>query len=320
MLECYPQVLLDSPDMAHPVFNLQDVPGKGKGLVATRRITKAECILAETPLFTLEQSAPAVANMKIIAALSALSDAQQRQFFSLTNARRGIPGIPPPLGIFKTNALPCGDHMHGGGGPVADKAALCLVGSRFNSSCEPNVNNYWNADRRQILFQAVRDVEEGEELCICYTNTLASRAQRRERLEQVFGFVCNCVACAREGDALAKSDERRMATSRLYSEIASCGAKPSLGVRKVKMALKLLAEENLADSRSASFYYDAFQFCISVSDVRNAKEWVTKAWAAYCVERGPECPDAEKMATYKENPRAHPAFGLLPKQFLVGPE
>ena len=31
----------------------------------------------------------------------------------------------------------------------------------------------------------------------------------------------------------------------------------------MKMALKLLVAENLVGSHGASFYYDAFQFCIS---------------------------------------------------------
>lgn len=98
-------------------------------------------------------------------------------------------------------------------------------------------------------------------------------------------------------------------------------------------------------SHAASFYYDAFQFCVSesqyaypplpqcrcshlgplstlvgVSDVRNAKAWVTKAWEAYCVERGPESSDARKMLEYKANPRAHMACGLLSKKTLVGPD
>ena len=54
--------------------------------------------------------------------------------------------------------------------------------------------------------------------------------------------------------------------------------------------------------------------------MRNAKAWATKAWEGYCAERGTKSPDAVKMATYMQDPRAHLAFGLLPKRSLVGPD
>ncbi len=54
--------------------------------------------------------------------------------------------------------------------------------------------------------------------------------------------------------------------------------------------------------------------------MRNAKAWVTKAWEGYCVERGPQSSDAVKMAAYMQDPRAHPAFDLLSRKKLVGPD
>ncbi|KAI0718738.1 SET domain-containing protein [Cerioporus squamosus] len=300
--------------MADTPLVLRDTSGKGQGLFATRPITRGERVLAEAPLITQRQP---VSNATILAALTRLSDGDQRQYFALANAWVGV--LPPPLGIFKTNALPCGDHDQSRG-LAAETVAIFPLGSRFNSSCEPNVNNYWDEQHRQITFWAVRDIAEGEELCICYGAPLASRADRRARLESSFRFVCNCVACAREGAALKASDDRRVTISRLYDQIATCGSNPADGVRKVKEALRLLKTEHLIGSHGASFYYDAFQFCISVADVRNAKAWVTKAWEGYCVERGPESTDAVKMAMYMQNSGAHLAFDILPRKRLVGPD
>ncbi|TFK92493.1 SET domain-containing protein [Polyporus arcularius HHB13444] len=297
--------------MADTPFVLRDISGKGKGLFATRPITRGERVLAEAPLITQRQP---VSNATILLALARLSDTDQRRYFNLANASVGL--LAPPLGMFKTNALPCGDHDQSRGLAV-DTAAIFPLGSRFNSSCEPNVNNYWNESLNQITFWAVRDIAEGEELCICYGTPLAKRADRRARLESSFRFVCNCVACAREGAALKESDDRRVSISRLYDEIATCGSNPRS--RRAE-TLKLLEAENLLGSHGASFYYDAFQFCISVADVRNAKAWVTKAWEGYCVERGPQSSDAVKMAAYMQDPRAHPAFDLLPRKTLVGPD
>ena len=79
----------------------------------------------------------------------------------------------------------------------------------------------------------MRDIAEGEELCICYGTVLTGLAERRARLQAGFKFMCECVACVREGQELKASDERRATIARLYDEIAGCGANPAVGVRKV---------------------------------------------------------------------------------------
>ena len=210
-------------------FILKNIPGKGQGLIASRPIVTGELVLSEAPLIT--QRRP-VTNATILATLSYLTDTDQRRYFALANAWRGV--HPPPLGIFTTNCLPCGDNDQSRG-LSAGSAAIFLLGSRFNSSCEPNINNYWNENLGEITFWAVRDIAEGEELCICYGNPLGTRADRRRKLEAAFRFVCNCVACARDSAALESSDDRRVAISHLYVEIAECGSKPAVGVRKVRL-------------------------------------------------------------------------------------
>ncbi|KAI0641483.1 SET domain-containing protein [Trametes meyenii] len=291
-------------------YSMQSIPGKGIGLVATRSISRGELLLAEAPLFNQGRSH---SNDTILKSLSGLTDSQQREFFSLHNAWKGI--LPPPLGIFKTNALPCGDNDTTS---FSASGAIFMTGSRFNTSCVPNVNNYWNDDIGQITFRAARDIVTGEELQISYNDTFASRDARRERLKRLFRFDCQCTACSQEGDQLRASDLRRVTLAQLYDEIAQYGNAPPTGVRKVKEALGLLAEEGLF-TRRASFYYDALKFCVSVSDSQNAKAWAKKAWEEYCVERGADSDDAKKMHGYTKNPRAHMAFGLLPRKTLSGP-
>ncbi|KAI0355862.1 SET domain-containing protein [Trametes cingulata] len=295
-------------------YKLVTVPGKGKGLIAARAISRGELVLAERPLLTQERGFD---NSTILKALAQLSDAQQREYFSLANAWKGV--HPPPLGVFKTNALPCGDH-EAGSATMADRAAVFALGSRFNSSCEPNVSNYWDESRREIAFWAVRDIMEGEELLISYGEHFATRSERRARLKERFHFDCECVACALPEEEVKASDDRRVEIRELYDEIAQCGRRPALGVNKVKQALKVLEQEGLLGPRGPSFYYDGFQFCACVADATNAKAWAQKAWEGFCATRGPNSPDALKMQKYKKNPRAHPAFGLLGRQTLVGPD
>ncbi|KAH9932980.1 uncharacterized protein B0H18DRAFT_1115620 [Fomitopsis serialis] len=80
---------------------VQDVPGKGKGVIATRPITAGELVLLEAPLFTLPSEYD---NSAVLAKLVALTG-----------------------------------------------------------------NNFWEDTLHKISFRALKDVAEGEELCICYT-------------------------------------------------------------------------------------------------------------------------------------------------------
>ncbi|TKA62034.1 hypothetical protein B0A55_10885 [Friedmanniomyces simplex] len=77
--------------------------------------------------------------------------------------------------------------------------ALYPSASYFNHSCDPNVakqrvGNAWR-------FWVVRDVQQGEELCISYLGgdekDLNVR-QRRAHLREVWGFACECARCRRE--------------------------------------------------------------------------------------------------------------------------
>ncbi|PIL23116.1 transcription factor [Ganoderma sinense ZZ0214-1] len=295
-------------------FAVQDVPGKGKGIVATRSVAQGELVLAEAALFTQILSR---SNATVLAALARLSGADQRQYFSLANARKGR--VPPPIGIFETNALPCGDNDVSRGA-AASSAGIFLLGSRFNSSCRPNVNNYWDERMQKITFWATRAIAPGEELCISYMSVLAVREERRRVLQAAFGFECRCVACSRDGAELRASDERRVAIARLYDEVGACQNNPAVGVRKVKTALRLLAEEGLLPHIGLPLYQSAFQFCVSVADVKNAKAWIKKTWEAYCISVGPESEDTLELAVFMEDVRKHPAFDQLPRRTLTGPE
>jgi len=293
---------------------VQDVPGKGKGVIATRPITAGELVLLEAPLFTLPSEYD---NSAVLAKLAALTESEQREFFSLSNRYRGR--LPPPVGTYKTNALPCGDQSSVFG-ERAERAGLFRTGSRFNSSCVPNVNNFWDDTLHQISFRALKNVAEGEELCICYTELFAVRETRQLKSRISFGFECMCPACTLPAKEQGDSDKRRENIGRLYHEIGQCGNKPSMGLRKVKLVIHLLEEEGILECAGAMFFYDGFQFCASCSDKRNAKQWVKKALEAETLGRGPDTSSAKMYRGYLEDPSRHRSFGLLPRQTLTGPD
>lgn len=90
------------------VFVLQDVPGKGKGLIATEDLEPGTLILAEKPLFTTESlSDPATIEKDLGSIVRSLPKEGQRSFLSLHNNN---PGAEPFSNIVRSNACKCDGH------------------------------------------------------------------------------------------------------------------------------------------------------------------------------------------------------------------
>ncbi|KAH1090426.1 hypothetical protein J1N35_017683 [Gossypium stocksii] len=72
--------------------------------------------------------------------------------------------------------------------------AIYMLPSFYNHDCDPNTHIVWmeNADAK---LKALRDIDEGEELRICYIDASMSYDARESLLTQGFGFKCNCLRC-----------------------------------------------------------------------------------------------------------------------------
>lgn len=177
------------------------------GVVATNAITRGTRILEEPPLFKLILARGEGATAQ---ALKALSEKDIEGFLRLTNCH---PNMPLLSGIVETNSMPCGAT---GIGPIAAKAGLFLTASRFNSSCRPNVNNIWHEESQTIRIYALRDIADGEELCLCYVSLLDTKAERHKDTMRAFAFECTCVACRLTGVEASISDNRRKKIAKFH--------------------------------------------------------------------------------------------------------
>jgi SET domain len=225
-------------------FIVQAILGKGLGVVATDPIDRGEVIISEAPLFT---QGLARNEHTIAASLAPKSMDEKREYLRLANCRDSTK-VNPLQGIFETNTLPCGDNMQEFG-VTASKAGIFLLCSRFNSSCTPNVHNWWDEEGGVIVMRALKPIERGEELCICYGGEWQPRDLRQEKFRSKFGFTCTCTSCSLDGEALMSSDRRRTRLGILYHEIGSCADDPVLGVKKVSLLgviLGLLTQSGLA--------------------------------------------------------------------------
>jgi hypothetical protein len=88
----------------------------------------------------------------------------------------------------------------------------------MNHSCSPNVvilyrTHEWGEPLVAHVV-ALRDIEEGEELCISYIDADIPYEARREALAN-YGFSCNCIKCERERNGDEVEDENDGGTKKL---------------------------------------------------------------------------------------------------------
>ncbi|KDQ11251.1 hypothetical protein BOTBODRAFT_463425 [Botryobasidium botryosum FD-172 SS1] len=302
---------LNSRSSGSDPFSIVPISGKGLGVTATRALARGEIVMIEEPLFTQTGFRSLES---VLSAFSGLSSSEKRNYLLPANCH---PDLHSLQGIYETNCFPLGPNSrlqsrH------ADRSGVFLLASRFNSSCRPNVENYWHTKTQTLRIIAQRDIRKGEELCIAYSELLAPREARQAFLRHNFGFDCTCEVCSLQGDASRRSDERRVALGKLYEDIGFI-QNPRRGIKAVQRALDLLREEGLTFNREG-FYYDGFQFCIAVSDIPNARKWIERAYRASVLAIGD---GGDRigwiMQRYIDRPESHPLRGLLPKTTLCAP-
>src|SRR5688500_4799402 len=89
-------------------YAIRSIEGKGKGMVATQKITKGTRILSEAPIFRVPRNSPSIRTSERIVAeeVDRLGEDQRRAFFDLTNVHGDA--FNQALGISRTNVLPFG--------------------------------------------------------------------------------------------------------------------------------------------------------------------------------------------------------------------
>lgn len=99
--------------------------------------------------------------------------------------------------------------------PPMDGTAMYALTCKMNHSCDPNVvvlykTRGWGAKHPLVAHCiALRDIEQGEELCISYIESNDHVTKRQEALKH-YGFLCNCSKCQTEllqGTTLQSQEE-----------------------------------------------------------------------------------------------------------------
>ncbi|KAG8738025.1 hypothetical protein FRC12_016944, partial [Ceratobasidium sp. 428] len=84
---------------------------------------------------------------------------------------------------------------------------FALASRSFNHSCKPNTASMFEPTQGgiQMVVKLLEDVGDGQEICISYTDPASPHSKRRDALEHVYGFSCQCPRCAHDISAASLS-------------------------------------------------------------------------------------------------------------------
>lgn len=274
-------------------FEVRDMPGKGKGLVALRPFSAFEAIMVERPLLLTpgtETLGPAAT-----AALLALCPEGGTLAEKCT-----------------VNRMSCAKPAQGGGACAAERRnGVFATMARCNHSCLPNAEHHYDADTGIKRLTATTSIAAGEEICIFYVDPQrVPSSARRQKLRACYGFDCTCRAC--RDPAVATELDRLPVLDAAVAKLAGSERTRDAAIAKGLELLRLLDFFACSVAGYARAYYDLFQVAVmKAADAPRAVEYAAKAaeWA----ERAYGSAD-QQVAKYQEfaaQPQRHRNYGAM---------
>ncbi|KAI4276494.1 MAG: hypothetical protein L6R38_005649 [Xanthoria sp. 2 TBL-2021] len=282
------------PSLIHgpQLYEVVDIPGKGRSLVAGVNIVRGQRILCEQPLFTCSLNWTAYKDFEthLTSTIASLPTKFQETFFALHNAN---PGKEYPLvARFLTNCIPCQDRTE-----AAVYATACLI----NHSCQANAYGHWNFEARVETVHATQDIQAGAEILFDYVSGQTCEI-RQEKLKRLWGISCSCVLCSLPVDEIQKSDASRRRIETLFDESGNMQSvidQPEQCLEKCGQLMKLIQDEYGGGSQhlimSAQATDSAYRICTTHSDLASAGVLQERSYGLRLLCEGSDSPLVKQM-------------------------
>ena len=181
-----------------PLWEVQRIPNKGYGVIATAPIEPGTRILVEKPLYTRPMTDdPIPRQNSIVESLvqSLPGRAQRDAFHGLASSFDVLYLDHPYYSIATTNEVVLSGAQDGGG-----VSGLFLRWSRFNHACAPSAYWAWHDEgalKGALTVHAIRRIQPGDEISISYFENRVMPHDDRERyLAEIYCFACDCALCS----------------------------------------------------------------------------------------------------------------------------
>ncbi|KAK2459653.1 hypothetical protein APHAL10511_008298 [Amanita phalloides] len=297
------------------IFKVVDLPGKGKGLVATRDIKQGELLIREKPLFLVPSQLSSSPTQFIWEKVQSLIPADRAAYMALSYVHlpKGADPQKQPeevaLAIFQTNAVSAGEGV-----------GIFPRMARLNHGCAGSFNSVysWREDEGVLVVHALKNISMGQELLTTYMNTKQPRTQRRAYLAEHYGFECSCSVCSLPEEESRASDERLTAMTSLYARLASWENGKIGGREAGETAREIwrVGEEEGYWSERGRLAGDMAWVAAAHSDYDAVQGWANVAAQWYTYELGADSSQARDMAEIAQAPHKHTARRSRTKETL----
>lgn len=297
---------------SNPLYALQDLPGKGKGLIAIENISKGTRIVSEEPIITVPRREPNGKRLRkrVCRQVDSLSEHQRQAFLSMHNIHTYGNAAERYVGIVRTNGLPIRND--------GSEAGIFFEACRINHACDNNAQKNWNENTRRHTVHALRDIKKGEEITIYYLGAHKNRATRQQELQSKFGFTCSCRLCSLPADQNEESDKRLDAIYRLDGLIGRAGlggivSSPLQFLRYVDQQVHLYNEQGPGDSGLPRAFFDAAQLFIANGDLARGRIFTERAVSGWRTSYGGDSPEVIDYGALAQDPSKHELYGMSMK-------
>ncbi|KAL8341832.1 hypothetical protein RB601_005328 [Gaeumannomyces tritici] len=229
-----------TPRSTH-VWEVKNIPGKGKGVVATRRIRRGETIMVDYAMVLAAVEFPGrvtqtQGNKILERAASQLRNPER----VLGLGRSSTAGAPVMEDVMRTNTF----SVTINGEPYM---GLFPSVSRINHACAPNAQTRFSGRTLSQKVVAFLDIEPGDEITISYPEFGMTHKNRQDTLLHRWGFKCTCSLCGAHPREIAASDARRERAVSVRDQIMEHvqSGELSAAIRQSKALIELSIEEGL---------------------------------------------------------------------------
>ncbi|KAH8906915.1 SET domain-containing protein [Coniochaeta sp. PMI_546] len=195
------------------LFHIVDMAGKGKGVVASRRIDRGSVFMVDYASIIAAVEFPEKmprfqGHMLLEKAVEQLPDPQR----VLSLARSSSTDRALMEDVMRTNSFSI---------TLNDRPWMGLFPqiSRINHACKPNAHTRFSQRYLTMSAVSLRDIEAGEEITISYAEFGTMYGQRQHSLLHNWGFRCTCALCTAPSEVLIASDRRRGRIGEIRQEI-----------------------------------------------------------------------------------------------------
>ncbi|KAJ6105215.1 SET domain-containing protein [Penicillium sp. IBT 18751x] len=293
------------------MYELKDVPGKGKGLVATRLVPQGTRILCEEAVIRiphdLDQPSSEKFKKYVRQQVNALTEQQRLAFLSLHNIYPYKNPAEQYIGIIRTNAFSIEDGETAGG--------VFLEASRINHACDNNTQKSWNENIKRHTIHALRDINEGEEITVYYLAVHNSRQARQEALRAKFKFSCSCRICSLPPEQIQRNDEILEEIHHLDRLVGQRGLQGILSsplgtLRYLDREIQLYNMMGPDDSGLSRVYLDAAQVAIVHGDLARGRIFAERAVRSWRISGGSDSKAVIEYGALEQNPSQLPIYGM----------